>query len=173
MTINDEDCSDTQILTIDILNYITLIINQSLTSYIYLDSLKVANVTPIYKKNTYIITNCRPIIVLPVISKVFENVLFDQLGANFVTNNVFSLQQYGFRKNSSRESTALELLDRLYSQLDKHKIPINFYINLSTAFDSLRHILLDKLTHYGVTISTANKSMSYLCNHKQFDQIRK
>ena len=50
MTINDEDCSDTQIITIDILNYITLIINQSLTSYIYLDSLKVANVTPIYKK---------------------------------------------------------------------------------------------------------------------------
>ena len=63
---------------------------------------------------------------------------------------------------------ALELLDRL----DKHKIPINFYIDLSKAFDSLRHdILLDKLTHYGIT-STANKFMkSYLCNRKQFVQI--
>ena len=34
----------------DISNYITLIINQSLTSCIYPDSLKVAKVTPIYKK---------------------------------------------------------------------------------------------------------------------------
>ena len=68
--------------------------------------------------------------------------------------------------------TALELLDRLFGQLDKHKIPINFYIDLSKAFDSLRHnILLDKLTHYGIT-GTANKFMkSYLCNRKQFVQI--
>ena len=157
----------------DISNCITLIINQSLTSCIYPDSLKVAKVTPIYKKdNNKIISNYRPISVLPVISKVFENVIFDQLSEYFVTNNLFSPQQYGFRKNSSTELTALELLDRLFGQLDKHKIPINFYIDLSKAFDSLRHdILLDKLTHYGIT-GTANKFMkSYLCNRKQFVQI--
>ena len=110
--------------------------------------------------------------MLPVIYKVFENVIFDQLSEYFVTNNLFSPQQYGFRKNSSTELTALELLDRLFGQLDKHKIPINFYIDLSKAFDSLRHdILLDKLTHYGIT-GTANKFMkSYLCNRKQFVQI--
>ena len=157
----------------DISNCITLIINQSLTSCIYPDSLKVAKVTPIYKKdNNKIISNYRPISVLPVISKVFENVIFDQLSEYFVTNNLFSPQQYGFRKNSSTELTALELLDRLFGQLDKHKIPINFYIDLSKAFDSLRHdILLDKLPHYGIT-GTANKFMkSYYCNRKHFVQI--
>ena len=99
--------------------------------------------------------------------------IFDQLSEYFVTNNLFSPQQYGFRKKSSTELTALELLDRLFGQLDKHTIPIIFYIDLSKAFDSLRHdILLDKLTHYGIT-GTANKFMkSYLCNRKQFVQIR-
>ena len=56
--------------------------------------------------------------------------------------------------------------------MDNHKIPTNFYIDLSKAFDSLRHdILFDKLAHYGIT-GTANKFMkSYLCNSKQFVQI--
>ena len=133
----------------------------------------IAKVTPIYKKdNNKIISNYRLISVLPVISKIFENVIFNQLSEYFVTNNLFSPQQYGFRKKSSTELTALELLDRLFGQLDKHKIPINFYIDLSKAFDSLRHdILLVKLTHYGIT-GTANKFMkSYLCNRKQFVQI--
>ena len=98
--------------------------------------------------------------------------IFDQLSEYFVRNNLFSPQQYGFRKNSSTELTALELLDTLFGQLDKHKIPINFYIDLSKALNSLRHdILLNKLTHYGIT-STANKFMkSYLCNRNQFVQI--
>ena len=47
----------------------------------------------------------------PVISKVFENLIFDQLSEYFVTNNVFSRQQYGFRKNPSTELTALGQLD--------------------------------------------------------------
>ena len=68
--------------------------------------------------------------------------------------------------------TALELPDRLFGQLDKHKITINFHIDLSKAFDSLRHdILLDKVTLYGITI-TANKFMkSYLSNSKKDVQI--
>ena len=57
-----------------------------------------------------------------------------------------------FEKNSSTELAALEILDRVLSQMDKHKIPINFHIDLSKAFDSLRHdILLDKLSYYGIT----------------------
>ena len=60
-------------------------------------------------------------------------------------------QQYGFTKNSSTELAALEVIDRLLNQLNKQKIPINFYLDLSKAFDSLCHyILLEKLAYYGV-----------------------
>ena len=56
--------------------------------------------------------------------------------------------------------------------MDKHKIPINFYIDLSKAFDSLRHdILLDKLTYYGITNPARKLIESYLSNRTQFVQI--
>ena len=133
----------------DISKCLTLIISQSLNSGIFPDKLKIAKVTPIYKKgDKQIITNYnRPISVLPVISKIFETVIHEQLSEYFVTNNLFSPQQYGFRKNSFTELAALELLDRLLIQLDSRKILINFYIDLSKAFDSLRHdIFLQKLS---------------------------
>ena len=85
---------------------------------------------------------------------------------------MFCPQQYGFRKKSSTELAALELLDRVLDQMDKHKIPINFHIDLSKTFDSLRHdILLDKLTYYGVTHPAKKLIESYLSNRKQFVQV--
>ena len=125
------DCLSTEHLKLinkDISKCLTLIINQSLNSGIFPDKLKIAKVTPILKNgDKQIITNYRPISVLPVISKIFETVIHEQLSEYFVTNNLFSPQQYGFRKNSSTELAALELLDRLLIQLDSRKIPINFY----------------------------------------------
>ena len=162
-----------RLITNDISKCITVIINQSLTSGIFPNSLKIAKVTPIFKKeNNKLITNYRPISVLPVISKIFETVIHEQLSEYFISNNLFCPQQYGFRKNSSTELAALELLDRVLDQMDKHKIPINFHINLSKAFDSLRHdILLDKLTYYGVTHPAKKLIESYLSNRKQFVQV--
>ena len=56
--------------------------------------------------------------------------------------------------------------------MDKHKIPTNFYIDLSKAFDSLRHdILLDKLPYYNVTNPAEELIESYLSNRMQFVRI--
>ena len=67
-----------QLIHTDISGSITVIINQSLTSGIFPGRLKIAKVTPIFKKdNKMLICNYKPISVLPVISKVFETVLQD------------------------------------------------------------------------------------------------
>ena len=73
---------------------------------------------------------------------------------------------------SSTELAALELLDRVLDQMAQHTTPINLYIYISKAFDSLRHhILLDKLTYYGVTNPARQLIESYLGNRMQSVQI--
>ena len=64
----------------DLSKYLTLIVNQSLNSGNFPDKLKIVKVTPIYKKgDKQIITNYRPISVLPVIFKIFDLVIHGQL----------------------------------------------------------------------------------------------
>ena len=107
-----------------------------------------------------------------MICKLFETVICKQLSDYFLTNTLLCPQQYGFKKNLSSGFAALELLDKVLDQLDKHKIPINFYIDLSKVFDIVRHdILLDKLIYYEVTNPARKHIKSYLSNRMQFVQI--
>ena len=86
--------------------------------------------------------------MLPPISKSFENVMAAQLMDYFTTNNLFCIQQFGFRSGHSTKLAALKLANRLIAELGNCKIPTNIYIDLSKAFDTLNFdILLKKLDH--------------------------
>ena len=62
--------------------------------------------------------------------------------------------QYGFMKKHSTELAVLEVIDRITNQLDKGQTPMNIYLDLSKAFDTLDHdILINKLQYYGVHAS--------------------
>ena len=152
---------------------ITIIINQMLNTGIFPDKLKIAKITPIFKKDDEtLFTNYRPISLLPAISKVFEKVIFKQLHQFFIDKKLFYNAQYGFRTGHSTEFAALELVDRVTVEMDKMNTPINIFLDLSKAFDTLDHkILLDKLDYYGIK-GVAHKLMaSYIKNRKQYVEI--
>ena len=66
---------------------LTLIINQMLHTGIYPNAFKIAKVIPIFKKgDPSLLTNYRPISLLPTLSKIFERVIFTQLYSFFITN---------------------------------------------------------------------------------------
>ena len=152
---------------------LTVIINQMLYTGIFPDALKVSKVIPLYKKDDkQLLSNYRPISLLPSISKIFEKVILIQLTEYLNNNNILHKNQYGFRKHHSTELACLHLVDKIYYKMDANEIPVNVDIDLSKAFDSLDHnILLSKLKFYGVTGVSLDLMSSYLSNRRQCTQF--
>ena len=62
---------------------------------VFPDKLKIAEVISIHKTQ---LENCRPISILPAVSKVIERVIFDQMHDYFHTSKLYLEGQYGFKK---------------------------------------------------------------------------
>ena len=85
----------------EICESVTLIINQSLTTGIFPNKLKIAKVIPLFKKVIYTFDNYRPISLLPSISKIFERTMYDQIykyTTIFKTMNYFIIASMDFEK---------------------------------------------------------------------------
>ena len=63
--------------------------------------------------------NYRPISLLLVISKKFEEVIPKQLLDYFIINNLFSQAQHDFRSKHSTKHAVLQFHDYVINQLDK------------------------------------------------------
>ncbi len=76
---------------------LTCMINRCINDCVFPESLKMANISPVFKtKDEFKKKNYRPISVLCVFSKIFENVLNDQLQKYFDTT--FSILLSASRK---------------------------------------------------------------------------
>ena len=71
---------------------LTYIFNKAIMRGIFPDEWKIARVSPLHKKASIgaIPDNCRPISTLPVISKVFERIVYDQLYYYLCSNDLIS-----------------------------------------------------------------------------------
>ena len=96
----------------------------------------------------------------------------EQLVAYLLVNNLLCNKQLGFRSGYSTELAALHLADNMINQIDNGKTPINIYIDLSRAYDTLNHdILIHKLNYYGVKGSELKLFENYLSNRKQYTEV--
>ena len=81
------------------------------SSSMFPESLKLADETPVYKKNDpTLVSNCRPIGVLPTMSKVFEKLMHHQV-TEFVDKNLSSFL-CGYRKGFNTQMALLSLLEK-------------------------------------------------------------
>ena len=113
------------------------------------DSLKCAKlafVTPVFKKNARTSkNNYRPVSVLPVISKISERIICNQLLAFY--EEIFSKFQYCFRKGYSTQHCLLMMLESRKDAVDKNKAFCALTTDLSKVFDWRSHDLLIAKLH--------------------------
>lgn len=151
----------------DLAESMTVLVNKCIAQNVFPDNLKMSNISPVYKKKDKLNKdNYRSINLLPIVSKLFERVLNDQLYKYM--NEHFHKLMSGFRKKHGCKDIMSKLTEDWRKALDnKNNIGV-IAIDLSKAFDCMPHgLLLAKLYHYGIDVSTCELIKSYLCNRKQ------
>ena len=128
---------------------------------------KVADVIPVFKKeDPNNKANYRPISLLPIISKIFERVLFEQIEK--FSEKILSPKLCGFRKGHSTQHALLNLLKNWQKTLDKSGVIGTVLIDLSKAYDCLPHdLLIAKLSAYGFKDSATSLISDYLSERYQ------
>jgi hypothetical protein len=148
---------------------LTRVVNGCLETGRFPDQLKRARTVPIYKKGDRTsVESFRPISILPVLSKVLETVMREQVYSYFENNNLLSGSQHGFRTGRSTAS-AVEILSReVRSAFEDGESVALTLCDLSRAFDCVAHdVLLKKLECYGVSGSVLELFRDYLRNRTQ------
>jgi len=150
----------------------THIINSCIEQSIFPQSLKDAEVSPIFKKGDNLLKeNYRPVSVLTATSKIFESIMCDQLLEFFATN--LSTVLSGFRKNYCCENVLLACVESWRKALDNNECVGCVLMDLSKAFDSLPHgLLVAKLKAYGMSLDACTLVKSYLSNRRQRVKIQ-
>ena len=146
-------------------------INDALSQDIFVDSLKVANITPVHRKEEATDKEIyKPVSVLPLFSEIFEKVFYDPR-SKYLEKYLNSLL-CGFWKAHSLQHALLKLLQALQEELDKSVFVGTISMNLSKACDSLPHdILVAKFEAYGIDKNGLNLIHNYLTNRKQKTKI--
>jgi len=148
--------------------YLTNVWNEEIVAQCcFPDELKLADVTPIFKKNDPISAkNYRPVSVLPTVSKIFERIMQKQI-VNFM-NCHLSPYLCGYRKGFSTQTALLSLLEKWKKCLDKNGYAGAVLMDLSKAFDTINHeLLIAKLHAYGFSRNSLALILSYLRNRFQ------
>ena len=123
--------------------HIKHIINFSITSSSCSDLWKMSKVFPVHKKGRHFdLSDFRAVHILPVMSKLFENLLAKQIQEFISRRNLMSPLQSGFRPAHSTTTAMLKIAHDINRALDKKLMTILLLLDFSAAFDSVNHKLL-------------------------------
>ena len=151
------------------------VINLSLKSGAVPKEWKHARVIPLYKYGKCNeASNYRPISVLPIISKIMERIVHDQLYTFIEENNILNKWQSGFRPGYSTETAMTYVTDLLLTEMASKKLTGVVFFDLKKAFDTVDHaLLLTKLRNYGIRGDEHSWFTSYLTYRTQSVSLEK
>ena len=131
---------------------------------------KIAKLIPLYKKGSHTDPkNYRPISLLPIISKLIEKIIHQQMQEYLDDNKILYKFQSGFRSNHSTDTCLSYLNDKILNGFGKGLLTGLVAIDLQKAFDTIDHcILIQKLALLGFSKKSQAWFKSYLSNRLFF-----
>ena len=152
-------------------DHLSKIYNTSKEDHIFPQKLKMADVVPIHKKgNTTSLKNYRNVSLIPVISKIFERDMDNQIMAYI--DRYLSPYLFGYRKGYSTEQCLTVMLELWKKALDSKGTAGALLTDLSKAFDCLNHnLLLAKMAAYGFDENALLFIKDYLKDRKQRTKV--
>ena len=152
---------------------LTIIFNRCIKDGCFPNALKNTKVIPLHKGDSVLsVSNYRPISLLPIFSKIFERLIYNQFIQYIEQNKILDELQFGFQKNKSTEHAISAIISNITKASSKNYSSYCIFLDFAKAFDTVNHaILLDKLKYYGVTDSTLDLFRSYLSNREQVVEV--
>ena len=157
---------------VHIANPLCDLFNRCVSSCHFPSDMKLAEISPIYKKNDNMCKdNYRSVNLLPVISKIFEKIVADQLLLYF--DKMLSPFLSAYRKGYSCQHVIMQLTEYWRLALDEGDCVGTVAMDLSKAFDSMPHgLLIAKLRAYNISYDACLFMVSYLKNRRQRVKIQ-
>ena len=169
------DAKIIKLAAVPLLKPITFIINKTIVNGQFPMKWKTGRVIPIHKGKgapRHNPKSYRPITLLPVISKLAEKAVQEQIVKFMEVNSFFHPNQHAYHKGFSTTSALLQLSDQLFEAAEMKQIGVAMSVDQSMAFDCICHIILEqKLRKYGMRESVVKWIRNYLSHRSQFVEV--
>lgn len=154
-------------------SFVLNLVNAILTTSVFPNAWKIARVVPIPKSGlVHEPCDLRPISILPVMSKVVEHIIKNQV----LQSTFFNLyeSQYAFRHGYNTTSLLLKLTDSIRENVNNDKLSVLVALDLSKAFNSINHVrMIYKLRDkFNFSMSACKLIFSYLIERYQFVAVK-
>ena len=124
-----------------------LIFDSSINRETFPEKMEIAlnEVTLVFKSgDSSVMTNYRPISVLPCFSKMLERKLYNRLYKCLTESNLSYCKQFGFQNRHSPEHTILQVVKQINQSFENNKFILGVFGDLSKIFDIVDHQILLK-----------------------------
>ena len=124
-------CSESLVLLLKIFE-------AALNDGVFPDDCKKGNIVRVHKDLKTMLINCRPISLLPIFAKIFENSHVNV--EYFIENKLFTVCQSGFLPGDSCTSQLLSIIHEIHKSIGENP-PIDVrgtFLDISKAFDKLK-----------------------------------
>lgn len=92
----------------------------------------------------------RPIAILPVLSKVCELIVLNQMIEHIDAHSIFHDRFSGYRKRHSTTTLLLRSWDDIYRAMKSGELTMAIFRDFSKAFDTVDHTSIEKNAQHGI-----------------------